>query len=78
MPLVRFKRHRTKSYVRYRIRSPRLFKKSSFRTLDVGRRGHHQLIRARLKSTGKYATQAVIVEKGTKPSRQILKKARLY
>jgi len=78
MPLVRFKRHRTKNYVRYRIRNPKLFKKTSFRTLDVGRPGHHQLIRARLKSTGKYATQAVIVEKGTRPSKAILKKARLY
>jgi len=78
MPLVRFKKHRTKNYVRYRIRSPKLFKKTSFRTLDVGRKKHHQLVRARLKSTGKYATQAVIVEKGIRPSKQILKKAREY
>jgi len=78
MPLVTFKKHKTKGYTRYRIRSPKLFKKTSFRTLDVGRPGHHQLIRARLKSTGKYATQAVIVEKGTKPSKTILKKARRY
>jgi len=78
MPLVTFKRHMTKNYVRYRIRSPKLFKKTSFKTLDIGRPKHHQLIRARLKSTGKYATQAVIVEKGTKPSKQILKKARIY
>jgi len=78
MTLVTFKRHRTKGYVRYRIRSPKLFKKTSFRTLDIGRKKHHQLIRARLKSTGKYATQAVIVQKGTRPSKTILKRARKY
>ena len=78
MSLVTFKRHKTKNYMRYRIRSPKLFKKTSFRTLDIGRPKKHMLIRGKLKSTGKYATQAVIVEKGTRPSRQILKKAREY
>jgi len=78
MSLVTFKKHGTKNYVRYRIMSPKLFKKSSFRTLDIGRPKKHMLIRGKLKSTGAWKTQAVIVEKGVKPSRQILKKARRY
>jgi len=72
--------HRTKKYNRYRIRDPDEFKKSSFRTIDIGRPKRHQLIRGKLKKTGKYATQAVIVEKGTPDgtTREIIKKAKKY
>lgn len=48
---------------RYRIRNPRLFKKNSFRTLDIGDEGKHRLIRARLKNNNEFKTQSVIVEK---------------
>ena len=52
-----------KNYLRIRIRNPALFKKDSFRTLDVGRTGHHKLIRGRLKSNNEYKTQAILIEK---------------
>jgi len=73
----------TKNYIRYRIRDPRRFIKSSFRTLDIGRKGYHKLIRAKLKTTGKFATQSVLVEKKyanklsvKKQTRKIIKKAK--
>ena len=75
MGIIKF--HETKRYKRYRIKSPRLFKKSSFRTLDIGRPKKHMLIRGKLKSTGEWKTQSVIVEKGTRLDKSILKKARM-
>lgn len=76
----------TKNYVRFRIKNPRLFIKSSFRTLDIGKPMGHQLVRAKLKKTGRWATQSVIVEKRLynssayvrKITREIIKKARMY
>lgn len=47
----------------YRIRDPRLFKKDTFITLDVGDSGKHQLIRGRLKKNNQWKTQAILVEK---------------
>jgi len=72
--------HRTKKYNRYRIRDPDEFKKSSFRTLDIGKPKRHQLIRGKLKKTGEWATQAVIVEKGIKDgtTKEIIEKAKKY
>lgn len=68
----------TRNYIRHRIRDPKLFKKSSFRTLDIGRPKKHMLIRGKLKKTGKYVTQSVIVQRGTKLSKDIIRKARRY
>jgi len=55
--------HITKRYARYRIRDPHLFKPGSFRTHDIGRRRHTKRIAGKLKSTGKWATQSIIVSK---------------
>lgn len=73
----------TKRWRRVRIRSPGLFIKSSFRVLDIGEPKKHMLVRARLKSTGDWATQAVMIDKETwkkdkKTSREIIRKARKY
>jgi hypothetical protein len=53
--------HLTKRYARYRIMSPSLFEKSSFKTHDIGRKGHSKRITGILKSDGKWATQSVLV-----------------
>lgn len=58
---------KTEGYVRFRIESPSKFKKGSFRTVDIGQTGGHKLIRGKLKTTGAWKTQAVIVEKKTYP-----------
>jgi hypothetical protein len=52
--------HYTKHYARERLRNPSEFQKSSFRTYDVGRKGHTKIIIGKLKSTGKWRTQAVL------------------
>jgi len=54
--------HFTKRYARYRIRSPKLFKRGTFRTHDIGRIGHSKRIAGILKS-GKWATQAILVSR---------------
>jgi len=46
---------------RIRVEPPKRFDKDSFITLDVGKKGGLQLIRARRKTTGKFATQSVRV-----------------
>jgi len=58
------KPHFTKRYARYRIRSPRRFIKSSFRTHDIGRPRHSKRIAGKLRSSGKWATQAMLITKG--------------
>lgn len=70
---------RTKNYTRYRIRNPNLFTKSSFRTLDIGKPKKHLLVRARLKRSGKYATQSVLAEHGSSPAvtKRIVARAKL-
>ena len=55
--------HLTKMYARYRIREPKEFIKSSFRTHDVGRVGHTKRIAGRLKKTRKWETQAIIISR---------------
>lgn len=55
--------HMTKRYVRYRIREPKDFVKNSFRTHDIGRVGHTKRIAGILKKSGKWATQAIIVNR---------------
>jgi hypothetical protein len=49
-------------YIRIRVRNPKSFKKDSFRTHDIGRKGHSKRIAGKLKS-GKWATQAFLVSK---------------
>jgi hypothetical protein len=50
-------------YLRIRVRSPKLFKRGSFRTQDIGRVGHSKRIAGRLKKTGRWATQNFMVSK---------------
>ena len=57
------KPHLTKRYARYRIKSPRLFIKSSFRTHDIGRAGHSKRIAGKLKRGRKWATQSVLISR---------------
>lgn len=64
--------HLTKSYARYRLEEPSHFQKGSFRTLDVGRKGHTKVVIARPIGKSTTQTQAVLVarkdyEKGYRP-----------
>ena len=70
---------KTKNYTRYRIRNPKLFTKSSFRTLDIGKPKKHMLVRARLKGTGKWLTQSVLAEHGSSPvtTKNIIARAKM-
>lgn len=69
------KPHFTKRYARYRIRDPKRFKKSSFRAHDIGRKGHSKRIAGKLKKTGKWATQAILVtRKDYKKGVRVVKK----
>jgi hypothetical protein len=52
-------------YVRIRVRNPRKFQRGSFRTHDIGRKGHSKRIAGKLK-TGPWATQAFLVLKSDK------------
>ena len=47
-----------KRYLRIRQRDPKRFIKSSFRTQDIGRKGHSYRIAGKLKRTGRFATQS--------------------
>lgn len=47
----------TKRYFRVSIRPKSAFKKSSFRTQDVGRKGHTKRLSGILRKNGKYATK---------------------
>ena len=74
------KPHMTKRYARYRIRNPNDFDKSTLRTQDIGQEGHSKRIAGKNKVTGKYETQAILInrkdfEKGT---RVRLKKGRPF
>lgn len=57
------KPHFTKRFARYRIENPNKFIKSSLRTHDIGRKGHSKRIAGRLKSTGEWKTQAILIAK---------------
>jgi len=52
-----------KTFVRIRVRSPWIFKSGTFRTQDIGRRGHSLRIAAIKKKTGKWATQSYLILK---------------
>jgi hypothetical protein len=51
-------------YIRIRVRNPKSFVKGSFRTHDIGRKGHSKRIAGILKRGRKWATQAFLVPKG--------------
>jgi hypothetical protein len=55
--------HLTKEYARYRVRNPKRFIAGSLRTQDIGRTGHSKRIAGRLRTTGKFATQAILIAK---------------
>lgn len=55
--------HLTRQHARYRIRSPSKFIKGSFRTHDIGRAGHSKRIAGKLKDTGEWATQSILIAK---------------
>ena len=61
-------------YRHIRVRSPKQFKKGTFRTQDIGRAGHSMRVAGRLKRGGKWATQKFIIPKSEykKPSGQRL------
>ena len=48
-------------YWRIQILPPELFKRGSFRTHDIGRKGGHKRIAGILKSTGRWATQSFLL-----------------
>jgi hypothetical protein len=58
----------TKNYERHRIRNPKLFIESSFRTHDIGRKGYSKRISGRLKKSGKWATQSILISRKESPS----------
>jgi len=51
------------NYVRIRVRSPRLFRKGTFRTHDIGRKGIDKRIAGILKRSNKWATQSYLISK---------------
>lgn len=51
----------TENYERIRINNPDMFEPESFRTHDIGRKGFSKRIAGRLKSTGKWATQSLLI-----------------
>lgn len=53
--------HKTRRFDRLRVREPSVFIKGSFRTHDIGRKGFSKRIAGRLKSTGRWATQSILV-----------------
>lgn len=69
--------HKTRRYERHRIRSPKQFKKGSFRTHDIGRKGYSKRIAGRLKSNDKWATQSLLVshKESPKMKRELRQKA---
>ena len=55
----------TKNYVRFRIREPSKFNKSSFRLKNIGKPNHHKLVIGKLKGGKKMTVQALIINKKT-------------
>lgn len=50
-------------YERWRIRSPQQFIPNSFRTHDFGKTGYSKRIAGRLRATGKWATQSILISR---------------
>ena len=55
--------HLTKHYARYRIRNPTTFQPYSFRTLDIGRKGHSKAVIGRLKGKTSATIQAILIKR---------------
>jgi len=55
--------HFTDKFERWRIREPSEFIKGSFRTHDIGRKGFSKRIAGKLKKSGKWATQAILISR---------------
>jgi hypothetical protein len=51
-----------------RIQDPSKFKKGSFRTHDIGRKGYSKRIAGKLKKRGTWATQAILISRKEKPA----------
>lgn len=51
----------TENYEQIRIIDPSEFQPDSFRTHDIGKKGYSKRIAGRLKSTGKWATQSMLI-----------------
>lgn len=51
--------HLTEKYARYRLKDPKRF--SSFRIKDIGRPKHTKIVVGRLKKSGKWETQSILV-----------------
>lgn len=66
-----------KRYIGIRVRNPALFRKSSLRTQDIGRKGHTSRIGGVLKKTGRWATQSYRVLKSDVKKASGIKKTRL-
>jgi hypothetical protein len=67
-----------KDYYHIRLRKP--VKGATYRTLDIGKPGRHQLVR--MKHKGTWQTQKVLVQKTLKPTskatKEIIRKALAY
>ena len=59
----KMKVHLTKKYARFRVRNPLSFIKSSFRTQDIGRKGHSKRIAGILKANKRWVTQAILINR---------------
>ena len=57
------KAHMTRRFERHRIRNPDEFIKGSFRTQDIGKKGLSKRIAGRLKKTGRWATQSILISR---------------
>jgi len=55
--------HLTKRYARYRLKSPSKFRKGTFKTLDVGRKGHTKIIIGRPRGKETTEAQAILISR---------------
>jgi hypothetical protein len=53
----------TKQYERHRILPPGKFKKTSFRTHDIGKKGFSKRIAGQIKGTNKWMTQSLLISR---------------
>lgn len=53
----------TKRYARFRQRDPSLFVRGSLRTKDAGRVGHSKIIIGKLRASGKFVVQSVLIDR---------------
>ena len=60
--------HITERFERHRIRDPNDFIEGSFRTHDIGKKGFSKRIAGRLKGTGEWATQSLLISRDEPPA----------